>query len=113
MLPFQSLNSVTSEADGTESSDFECGLKTHTLVATASGLTSETGATVALEGSLDGETWFQLASGSVGYYDYEGEWLLANPLTLFVANIIVRYVRASTSNYSGTPAISAWIQSGG
>ncbi len=101
MLPFTSLNAVTSNGPGA-SRDLEDVSRHHTLTVTITG-TSVSG-TVALQGSHDGSGWTNLATVSIT----DGLTLMATADTHFV-----RYVRANLTSLAGTsPVVTATIASG-
>lgn len=57
----------------------------------------QSGGTVALEVSLDGETWMQAAES------------INEPGSIFSASVVARYVRANCTSLNSGVAITAWV----
>jgi len=99
MLPFMSLDAVTSPAIGA-SRDLETVASDITLVIStdvAAGAVH-----VDLEGSFDGENWFVIASASYGSGG-GGTEIARNP------DYRARYVRARATTVDANHVVSAWI----
>lgn len=106
MLPFTSLNAVTSAGAGAEV-DLVDGESTHALFAEYFGPATGDGIAV-LEGSLDGTNWFNLEQVNIGAG-------YTNPLLAFTYAKLVRYVRATipAGQYpAGATSVTAIILSG-
>lgn len=100
MLPFTSLNAVTSAQVGA-SKDLEGLLATHHMLVSAGGTSAS--AQVQLEGSLDGTNWESFGSVGVGSGGSGSVRIVDTPL---------RFIRANATSLSGTsPTVTAAIAS--
>ena len=103
MLPFKSLDAVTSGGSGS-AKDLESAVAQHTLHAVETGGQTHSDLDVGLEGSHDGVDWFRLGNVQLG----------ANATATTTVNLhLVRYVRAVlTGGFSGSAVVTATIASG-
>jgi hypothetical protein len=101
MLPFVSLNAVTTTGAGT-SRDMEDAVRPHTMVVVVTGLAGSEQNQVRLEGSLDGSTWLELGLASRN----------GNGNVIVTSEMLARHVRANFITLNGTATVTATIASG-
>ncbi len=77
----------------------------HTVQATMGGTVVATAVTIALEGSVDGITWFSLAS-----HAFSGAEISAEQAMFHVADKTVPFIRLNLTALTGgtAPTVTAW-----
>jgi predicted RNA-binding protein YlqC (UPF0109 family) len=100
---YKSLNAVTSTGAGS-SNDYSGLVMYHTVQVTYTG--SPTAVTVDLEGTLDGTTWFQLAT-----HPADAGEITANGFMFHVIDRVVLATRANLTTLTGgtAPTVTGFV----